>query len=261
MGATVLVSSEQLLAVPRPSNFSPMIAGVSRSLPFPRDSIRSKSRWRDFCRPWSQHIQIDDQHATLLQIVLGSVFSSFEQLRRPAGQPVASDDWSWVLRTSAASRAVLRWQDSPSPLDPAAAQADGARTPSTHGRLALTSGADRPGAVSARAASPTTSFAYDLGVGPRDSFSWPESSATKTRRLPAAFAAAWLPSGQPGAGPVTTLLIRKSRLDPAGPAFRGLRISRDDQLVLGDRVTIRYGAEYLVADSAAPPRRSARTAK
>ena len=51
------------------------------------------------------------EHATLLEIVLGSVFSSFEKLRRQPDQPVDSDDWTWVLRTSAATRPVLRWQD------------------------------------------------------------------------------------------------------------------------------------------------------
>ena len=47
------------------------------------------------------------------------------------------------------------------------------------------------------------------------------------------FAGEWLPSGQPGAGPVTTILVRESRLGPDGPTFRGVRLSHDDQLGLG----------------------------
>ena len=58
-----------------------------------------------------QHVEVNTEHATLLQIVLGSVFSSFEKLRRQPDQPVIADDWTWVLRTSAATRPVLRWQD------------------------------------------------------------------------------------------------------------------------------------------------------
>jgi len=60
--------------------------------------------------------------------------------------------------------------------------------------------------------------------------------------------AEWLPSGKPGAGPVTTLLVRESRLGPDGPTFRGVRMSHDDQFAIGDRVSVRYGAEYLFAD-------------
>ncbi|MBZ5502285.1 MAG: carboxypeptidase-like regulatory domain-containing protein [Acidobacteriia bacterium] len=246
MGATVLISSEQLLAAP-PIQLLTNDRGNFSIAALPTGLYSIKVTLAGFLPALESHIQIDDQHAALLQIVLGSVFSSFEKLRRPAGQPAASDDWSWVLRASAASRAVLRWQDSATPLDPAAAPADGARTPSTHGRFALTSGADRPGAVSARAASPTTSFAYDLGVGAKGQllmageFSYEDASAS------GGMAAAWLPSGQAGVGPVTTFLVRKSRLNPAGPAFGGLRMSHDDQLILGDLVTIRYGAEYLVA--------------
>lgn len=246
MGATVLVSSEQLLAAP-PVQLLTNDRGRFSIAALPTGLYSIKVTLAGFLPALESHIQIDDQHAALLQIVLGSVFTSFEKLRRPVGQQVASDDWSWVLRTSAASRAVLRWQDSATNLDPAAPPSDGARTPSAHGRFALTSGADRPGAVSAQAASPATAFAYDFGLGAQGKlvmageFSYEDASGS------GGLAAAWLPSGQPGVGPVTTFLIRKSRLDPAGPAFRGLRMSHDDQFILGDLVTIRYGAEYLVA--------------
>ena len=247
MGATVLISSEQLLAAP-PVQLLTNDRGRFSIAALPTGLYSIKVTLAGFLPALESHIQIDDQHAALLQIVLGSVFTSFEKLRRPAGQQVASDDWSWVLRTSAATRAVLRWQDGATALDPAAPSPDdSARTPLAHGNFALTSGADRPGSVSAQAASPATAFAYDLGVGGQGKllvageFSYEDASAS------GGLSAAWLPSGQPGVGPVTTVLVRKSRLNPAGPGFRGLRISHDDQLTLGDLVTIHYGAEYLVA--------------
>ena len=64
----------------------------------------------------------------------------------------------------------------------------------------------------------------------------------------AGFATEWLPSGEFGVGPVTTLLVREARMGPDGPAFRGLRLSHDDQIAIGDLVSVRYGAEYLVAN-------------
>jgi hypothetical protein len=60
-------------------------------------------------------------------------------------------------------------------------------------------------------------------------------------------AAELLPSGGPGTGPVSTFLVRETRLGPAGPEFRGLRITHDDQFMVGDRVSVRYGAELLAA--------------
>ena len=61
------------------------------------------------------------------------------------------------------------------------------------------------------------------------------------------FAGEWLPSGLAGVGPVTTILVRESRLGPGGPTFRGLRLSHDDQLALGKIVSVRYGADFVVA--------------
>lgn len=61
------------------------------------------------------------------------------------------------------------------------------------------------------------------------------------------FSTEWMPSGEMGTGPVMTLVVRESQLGPAGPVFRGIRISRDDQFALGDRVSVRYGAEFLSA--------------
>jgi hypothetical protein len=63
----------------------------------------------------------------------------------------------------------------------------------------------------------------------------------------AALAGEWIPSGKPNVGAVTSLVVRESRLGPGGPTFRGLRLSHDDQLILSDRVTLRYGGEYVVA--------------
>ena len=246
MGATVLVSSEQLLGA-APVQILTNGRGRFSTAALPSGLYSIKVTLAGFLPAVEPHIQVDDQHAALLQIVLGSVFSSFEKLRRPSDQQVAADDWTWVLRTSAATRAVLRWQEGATALDAGPPPSDAARTSSAHGRLELTSGADRPGSVSAQAASPSTAFVYNLGVGSKrqllmaGEFSYEDASAS------GGLAVAWLPSGQAGAGPVTTLLVRESRLDPAGPTFRGLRMSHDDQFALGDVVSIRYGAEYLVA--------------
>lgn len=242
MGATVVVSSERLLD---PSSIRLLTNDHGRFstsiLPVGMYSITVTLA--GFLPAVEQHIQVDSEHEALLQIVLGSVMSSFEKLRRPADEQVAADDWTWVLRTSAATRSVLRWQDVP---DVAPGNSDGSPARAVHARLEVTSGADHPGSVSDVADSPGTAFAYGMGLGTKGQmlmagqFSYDEASSS------AGLAAEWLPRGE-GGGPVTTILVRESSLTPGGPAFRGLRVSHDDGLTLGDRVSIRYGGEFLMA--------------
>jgi Carboxypeptidase regulatory-like domain len=245
MGATVVIASEQLFDS---SSIRLLTNGHGRfsTATLPVGTYSITVTLAGFLPAVEQHIQVDSEHAALLQIVLGSVLSSFEKLRRPADQQVAADDWTWVLRTSPATRAVLRWQDVPD-IDIAQNSSEGPQAQAIHARVEVTSGADHPGSVSDVADSPGTSFAYGVGVGAKGQmlmagqFSYQDASSS------AGLAGEWLPSGEDGVGPVTTLLVRESRLGPSGPAFRGLRMSHDDELALGDRVSIRYGGEFLMA--------------
>src|SRR5207245_5861754 len=58
-------------------------------------------------------------------------------------------------------------------------------------------------------------------------------------------AALWLPSRE-GRGPEISVLMRQAKLGPVGPTFRALRIEHADQLALGDRFKLHYGAEYVL---------------
>jgi Carboxypeptidase regulatory-like domain len=245
MGATVLVASEQLTTT-SPIQLLTNDRGRFSTAPLPPGQYSVHVTLAGFLPAVEQHIQVDDQRATLLEIVLGSVFSSFEKLRRQPDQSVASDDWTWVLRTSASTRPVLRWQDDPvanTAQDPEQV----ASTQPLRGLMELTSGADHPGSVSDLADSPGTAFVYELGVGSTGKLLVAGQYSHEDDAGAAGFATEWLPSGQAEVGPVTTVLVREARLGPQGPTFRGLRLSHDDQLAIGDRVSIRYGAEYLMA--------------
>jgi hypothetical protein len=246
MGATVLVSPEQILSA-SPIRLLTNDRGRFSTAVLPAGLYSIKVTLAGFLPAMEQHIQVDDQRATLLEIVLGSVFSSFEKLRRPADQPVAADDWTWVLRTSAATRPVLRWQDEQGAVASGRNAAETAGAQPVRGRLQLTSGAGHPGSVANLASSPATAFVYDMGVGAAGQLLMAAQFSYEDTSTSAGFAGEWLPSGRPGVGPVTTLLVRESHLNPDGPAFRGLRLSHDDQLALSDLVSIRFGAEYLVA--------------
>jgi hypothetical protein len=245
MGATVLISSEELAGM-SPVRLLTNASGRFSSSTLPTGSYSIHVTLAGFLPAIEQHIQVDTQRATLLEIVLGSVFSSFEKLRRQQDQPVAPDDWTWVLRSSAATRPVLRWQDDGT-ANRSLTQVEASQRPSAHGRLELSSGADHPGSIADLADSPGTSFAYDVGLGARGQLLVAGQYSYENASSAGGFASEWLPSGEQGSGPVTTLLVREAQMGPQGPTFRGLRLSHDGQFALSDRVSVRYGAQYLLA--------------
>lgn len=244
MGATVVISSEQLL-VSKTIRLVTNDRGRFSSAALPDGVYSVQATLAGFLPAMQQHVVITSRDVTRVEIVLGSVFSSFEKLRRQPDQPVGSDDWTWVVRSAAADRAVLRWQDDGS--TPASAESEGAQAHPVRGFMELSSGADHPGSIADVADSPGTEFAYEFGLGASSKllmagqYSYEDSSGA------GGVVAEWLPTGDPSTGPVTTLLVRESQLGPGGPTFRGLRMSHDNQFALGDKVAVRYGAEYLVA--------------
>ena len=246
MGASVLISSEQLLPA-KPVQLLTNDRGRFSAATIPNGLYSIQVTLAGFIPAMEQHVRISDQEVTRLEIVLGTLFSSFEKLRRQPDQPVAADDWTWVVRSAAADRSVLRWQDDSAKVAKVSTESKGGQNQSERGLLELTSGSDHPGSISDPADSTGTAFVYSFGLRGSSrllmagQYSYEDSSAA------GGVVAEWLPTGQLGTGPVTTLLVRESHLGPNGPTFRGLRMSHDDQFAIGDRVSVRYGAEYLVA--------------
>jgi hypothetical protein len=151
MGATVLVSSEGLLARSAIELLT-NDRGHFSTAGLPPGAYSVKVTLAGFLPAMEQHIEVNDTRITLLEIVLGSVFSSLERLRRQPDQHVASDDWTWVLRTSPSTRSVLQWQDGQIDLAQRSATAEAAQSEANHGRLVVSSGNDRPGLIGNSAA-------------------------------------------------------------------------------------------------------------
>ena len=97
MGATVVISSSQLL-----DNMAFQLLTNDRgrfsSASLPPGIYSVKVTLAGFLPADEQDIQVRDEHTTLLEIVLGSVFASLEKLRRQPDQQVAADDWSSTRR-------------------------------------------------------------------------------------------------------------------------------------------------------------------
>jgi hypothetical protein len=246
MGATVSITTESLLSF-APTELLTNDRGRFSTSTLAPGMYSIKVTLAGFLPAIQQHVQVSDQQTTLLEIVLGSVLSSFEKLRRQPTEQVASDEWIWVLRSSSATRSILRWQDGTVIVEGVPNQGEVAQKEAFHGRLDVTSGSDRPGSVSNYADSPATAFAYDVEVGEKGRLYMAGQFSYEGGAPAGGLVAEWVPSGKIGDGPVTSVVVRESELGPTGPIFRGMRISHDNQIALTDRVSLRYGSDYVMA--------------
>ncbi|HEV3253822.1 MAG TPA: carboxypeptidase-like regulatory domain-containing protein [Candidatus Acidoferrales bacterium] len=245
LGATVLIASEQI------NDFAPMELLTNASGVFSSASLRPglysvRATLAGFLPAIEQHIQVSAQHTTLLEIELGSVFASFSQLRRQPSQPAASnDEFTWVLRTSSSTRPILRFDDGEVVFDGEESRSEAGRKNQPHGVIELTTGSRHPGSVSNISNSPATAFAYDQNLGGAGRLLMAGQFSYQDEGRSGGFATVWIPAGE--SGPVTTLVVRESRFGTDGTGFRGMRLDHDSQMTIGQRVSVRYGAEFMLA--------------
>ncbi len=191
-------------------------------------------------------IRVDADLTTLLKIEVGSLFSSFQILRRaPGGERPDPDEWAWVLRSSASTRSVLRFTDGQLVLASGPGGEGAGSRP--HARVEVTAGARRRGSVSNVADAPSSAVAYDQKIGAVGRMLF-AGQASYERAAAAGFATMWLPSGElGGAGGETTLVLRQSQLGPGGLTFRGARFEHNNRMDIGPRLNVEYGADYILA--------------
>jgi hypothetical protein len=189
-------------------------------------------------------VRIEPSLTTLLRLELSTLFATLDELRAKPGDQPEPDDWMWVLRTSASTRPVLRYADGQVLTAGELSREESAAQRAPRGRLELTAGARRPGSASNIADAPSSAFAYEQRIKGPSSLIF-AGQASYEGSTSAGFAALWLPSGTPGVGPQTTLVMRRADLGPGRPVFRGARADHSGALPLGDRVVLRYGSEMV----------------
>ena len=246
LGATVLVTSESLLSS-APVELLTNDRGRFAAETLPAGSYSLKVTLAGFLPAVEQHIVVSSEHTTLLEIVMNSVFTSLEKLRRGPDQPISADEWIWVLRSSAATRPVLRWQDGDIVIDNVPRQVEISQSRGNHGQFDFTSGAEHPGSISNLASSPSSAFAYDMSLGSNGRLLLAGQFSYDGVAPAGGFVTEWIPSGELGKGSVTSIVVRESRVGPDGPTFRGMRMSHDNQFAVGDRVSVRYGSDFVTA--------------
>lgn len=245
------------------SSFLTNTQGVFRSEKLAPGLYTIRVTLAGFLPTLQQHVRINANLTTMVRIEMESMFASLDQLRRQPEQRTAeADDWKWVLRSATGMRPVLQWGERNVLLASGAQQDGGNAAPKM--LLEFTDGARRPGSVSNIASAPGTSFAYDQKLGGASRLlvagqvSYDDSAS-------GGVATVWLPTGTLGAGPHTALVLREARLGDTGLTFRGVRFDQGGAVGLGDRVLLRYGAEYVMIGlgreaAALRPRISAETA-
>jgi hypothetical protein len=192
-----------------------------------------------------QHVRISAHLTTVVRLELESMFASLDQLRRqPSAANVESDDWKWVLRSAAITRPVLQWADDGSTT--ASNVGFDAKAARPRARLEFTDGARRPGSASNLPSAPATAFAYDQKLGGPARLLLAGQVNYQGEISGGGIATVWLPTGSLGTGPHSALVLRESKIGPDGPTFRGVRLEQGGALPIGDRMLLRYGAEYVL---------------
>jgi len=243
MGASVELIPEIAGAL-SPLSFLTNTQGIFRSDKLLPGLYTVRATLAGFLPTLQQHVRVNANLTTMVRIEMESMFAGLDQLRRnPAPHSADSEDWKWVLRSASGMRPVLQWDEHGNVIGEDVRTE--ARSGGPHMLLEFTDGARRPGSVSNIASAPGTSFAYDqkLGGGGRllvaGQMSYEDSAAGGVATI-------WLPTGTPGAGPHTALVLRESKLGNTGLTFRGVRLDQGGAAALGDHVLIRYGAEYVL---------------
>ncbi len=245
MGASVELIPEVVGALSTQS-FLTNTQGIFRSDKLAPGLYSIRVTLAGFLPTLQQHVRINANLTTMVRIEMESMFASLDQLRRqPTARSSDSEDWKWVLRSAAGMRPVLQWDENGGMVlsSDAGRERGGSDTPRM--LLEFTDGARRPGSVSNIASAPGTSFAYDQklgGVGHllvAGQMSYEDSAA-------GGVATVWLPTGTLGSGPHTALVLREAKLGETGLTFRGMRLDQGGAVPIGDRVLVRYGAEYVL---------------
>ena len=200
-----------------------------------------------FLPAMEQHIAVVSNLTTLLRVQMETVFASLDSLRRKSDAPAEPDDWKWVLRSSAATRTVLQWDDSSDPLSATLQRRELPDSRRPRALVQVTNGALRPGSASNLPSAPATAVSYDQQLGALGHVLVAGQMSYEKLAPSGTFASVWLPSGTAGNGPETIFVWRQSRFGAEGMQFQGMRLDHTQQIAFGDHVVLRAGAEYLRA--------------
>lgn len=244
MGATVLISPDSTAAAS--VHLLTDAQGRFTSAALLPGSYAVRVTLAGFLPALRSDVVVSSHRTTSVEISMGSIFSGLANLKQRPNQSPENGEWSWVLRSASATRPILRWRrgSTSSSSNPFTEVALSNRK--THSRIDVTSGA-RPGAANSFSDSPATSIAYQENVGTSGELLLAGQVSYESQTTNGGFAAIWLPSGDRRDGPSTSVVVRQSRLGLGGPTVRAMRVDQQGAFAMSDNITLRYGAEYVLA--------------
>jgi hypothetical protein len=242
MGATVWVMAEDA-GVQTASRYLTDQRGAFSSGHLKAGKYEVRVSLAGFLPALERDVAVAANLTTLLRVQMDSIFASLDQLRRKSDVPAAADDWTWVLRSSAATRTILQWRDGDVDVAENAPSKESPRVLRPRGRLEMTSGSVRPGSPSNLSPSPATAVSYDQSLGSMGRLLL-AGQMSYEHGASGAFASVWS-SGPAGEGPETTFVMRQAKIGVGALSFQGMRLDNTQQLTLSDRLSLRAGAEYL----------------
>jgi Carboxypeptidase regulatory-like domain len=199
-----------------------------------------------FLPAMQRHVAVMSNLTTLLRVQVETVFSSLDTLRRKSDASPEPDDWKWVLRSSAATRTILQWDDSSSEAASNTLGEDLPKSQRPRALVQVSNGALRPGSASNFPSAPATAVSYDQSLGSLGRM-LVAGQMGYDKGASGSFASVWLPSSIAGGGPETVFVWRQSKFGAEGMEFRAMRIDHTEQFNLGEKFLLRAGAEYLRA--------------
>jgi hypothetical protein len=252
MGATVSIEPEEVAGSLDARVFTDA-RGRFLSVPLAAGLYSVNVTLAGFLPSLEQHVNVDQLRTTVLRVRMGTAFASLERsgARTANGPPSQrsddADDWTWVLRGATVSRPILRWSDDE--VEGGEESSSGRNSQQPRAELAVSAGTYQPGSITNFSEAPTTSFAYDMNLGTVGHLLMAGAFSYIDQAPAGGFDTLWVQQGGLlGGETVTGVVFRQSELGPDGSTFRGMRLTRQSQMALGDRLSLRYGGEMVLAD-------------
>lgn len=200
-----------------------------------------------------KNISIEAGARALLTVQLSTLFDSLEALggQRPAD--LEEDEWKWVLRTSAATRPVLRLVNGQ--VDPVAG-GPSSQAPQPRMVVEVTSGAGRRSGLGSDLSLVSSLFAYDQPL-PDNSHLLLTGGFGYNRTAGGVLGATWAPGPWTVMAPQISMSVRQyyvPRPDgtdtDARSAYRGMRVGFANTYSITPRLWLDYGMDYIAVNLA-----------
>lgn len=198
-----------------------------------------------------KNITVGAGEQAFLTVQLSTLFDSLEKLGGERPADLEEDEWKWVLRTSAATRPVLRLLNGE--VDSNLGQA---RAPIAEPRaiLEVTSGAGRRSGLGSDLGLVSSLFAYDQPL-PDNSHLLLAGGFGYNRTAGGALGATWTPGPWAVTSPQISLSVRQYYLPrpvagdaDAHTAYRGMKLGFSNTLPITPRVRLDYGMDYIAVN-------------